>query len=336
MRDFDLVSVDWDSVRLMQAGQFTQETYYLEELMRWTLHRASDTSGRLLHLTAGGVSQPSPEGDGIYSVSVRGCIGVGSSGYLIEIEDSADRAITGRVALGASGALFVGVAKASRDHLPELRPSADAGLLQCGGRRRVYGLFADDADQGRYDYLQVAQFLKTPGGLTPDPDWLPECAFLGSCTGLWRGHEAVRLLARRALETLERTSLNSPPVFAAAAALAASLGSAAAAAEERQSARPYFVQLAGALTAQRSQLRILPGPNLTVYQEAMDELDAALTYLDGYWTLGRALVVIRRCFERLITLYPPLMQSLNQAAPAAPPPPAQWEIAERAPRPVTS
>ena len=39
MRKFDLVSVDWDSVRLMQAGQFKQETFYLEELVRWTLQR---------------------------------------------------------------------------------------------------------------------------------------------------------------------------------------------------------------------------------------------------------------------------------------------------------
>ena len=83
MRKFDLVSVDWDSVRLMQAGQFKQETFYLEELVRWTLQRGRIAG--LLHLADDGVSRPSPEGDRVYSVVVRGCLAVGRQGQIIEI-----------------------------------------------------------------------------------------------------------------------------------------------------------------------------------------------------------------------------------------------------------
>ena len=332
MREFDLVSVDWDTVRLMQAGQFKHETFYLEELVRWTLQRGR-LSG-LLHLADNGVSRPSPEGQQAYSLSVRGCYAVGREGYLIEIPDDRRQAVQGLIeARTATVPLFVGVAKTAREGESELRPSVDPGLLGCGGRRRGYRVATDDADDG-YDWLQVALFEKTAAGLVPDPDFLPECMFLSSHSGLWSACRDITRLARQALDTLEKHSTNAPPVYAAAAALAGSLGPAARMEDERMHPRAYLDRLAGIFAAQRSQLAILPNPHLTVYQEALNALGVVLTYLDGGdWALGEALRLARDCFERLWQVYPALLQSLEAAIPPPPMQTADWDKAAPAPRP---
>ena len=331
LRDFDLVSVDWDTVRLMQAGQFKQETFYLEEMVRWALQRGR-LSG-LLHLADNGISRPSPEGPQTYSLSVRGCYAVGREGYLIEIPDDRHQAVQGLIeARAAAVPLFVGVAKTRRESEPELRPSVDTGLLGCGGRRRGYRLATDDADDG-YDWLQVALFEKTAAGLALDPYFLPDCVFLSSHVGLWSACRDIARLARQALDTLEKNATNAPPVYAAAAALAGSLGPAARLEDERLHPRAYLDRLSGIFAAQRSQLTILPNPHLTVYQEALNALGAALAYLDGDWALGEALRLARECLERLWKVYPALLQSLEAAVPPPPVQTAEWDKAAPAPRP---
>jgi hypothetical protein len=312
MREFDLVSVDWETVRLMQAGQFKQETFYLEELVRWVLQR-----GRLyglLHLADNGISRPSPEGQQTFSVSVRGCFAVGAEGHIIEIPDDRRMALQGVLeARSSSVPLYVGVSKVERESVPELHPSVDTGLLQCGGRRRAYRLSADNSDDS-LDWVQIAQFDKTMSGLSPDPDFIPECLFLGSHSGLRGACEEIRRLAKQAMEALEKNSSDLAPVYAAAAALAGSLGPAARIEDERLHPRAYVDRLAGVLAAQRSQLLALPKPNQTVYQEAMNQLGATLEYLDSEWTLGQALGMARECFDRLWKLYPALLQSLGSVS----------------------
>lgn len=338
MREFDLASIDWDTVRLMQAGQFKQETQYLEELVRWTLQRGRIFG--LLRLADGGVSRPSPEGDQTFSVSVRGCFAVGEQGYLIDVPDDVSGAIRERIeARALTVPLYIGVAKVERDREPELHPSVERGLLQCGGLRRTYRLATDNHDDG-FDWLQIAQFEKTTDGLVADPGWIPECVFLSSHAGLRSAQRQIQALAQRALETLASSSGDVVPVFAAATALAGSLGPAARVVNNRLAPRAYMDRLAGVFAAQFSQLRALPSPNLPEYQIALDKLEETLHYLDDAnqeWIMGQALTLARECFERLLDLYAPLLKSLSTVAmPAAPRQTGEWNLAEPAPRPGQS
>ncbi len=313
MREFDLVSVDWDTVRLMQAGQFKQETFYLEELVRWTLLRGRMTG--VFHLVEGGVSRPGPEGYQTFSVTARGCYGVTAQGYLIEIPDDPRMALQGAIEAQTNIVpLYVGVDKSGKSAEPQLHPSVDTGLLQCGGRRRAYRLSSSREESG-WDWLQIAQFQKTPSGLNPDPTFLPECMFMSSHAGLLRIQQEIRDLARGALQTLQTHSSDLPQVFASAAALASSLGPATQGVNGRQHPHDYVDRLAGILTAQRSQLHILPDPKLVAYQQAIEALDEFLDYLESAWALGQALTLARACFERLLYLYPLLLRKLGEVGP---------------------
>lgn len=309
MRDFDLASIDWDSVRLMQAGQFKQETYYLEELVRWVLQRGRIYG--LLHLEDDGISRPSPEGGAMYSIIVRGCFGVADAGSIIEIPDDPALALRGTIeARGNLVPLYIGISRVERAAEPELYPSVDVGLLQCGGRRRLYTLSSDDADT-TFDWLQIAQYEKSPMGLILDGSYIPHCMFLSSYGGMWRAQQEIQKLAVAALKTLQQHSDDVVAVFAAASSLAASLGPAALRVNERLHPRAYMDQMGGVLTSQRYQLGALPKPNDILYQQTLDQLDRTLSYFETEWTLGQAFLLVRECFERLLNLYPILLQSLH-------------------------
>lgn len=314
MRKFDLVSVDWDSVRLMQAGQFKQETFYLEELVCWALQRGRVAG--LLSLAEDGVSRPSPEGDRLYSVVVRGCQAVGKSGQIIDIPDESALALQGVIEANATIVpLYVGVAKSERAAEPQLYSSVDTGLLGCSGLRRFYALSSDNADD-MFDWVQIAQFEKTASGLALDRDFFPECLFLSSFAGLWRAQQTLRALARQGLDLLVRHSSPAIQRYAVAATLAGSLGPAARPVDDHLYPRAYFDGMGGVLAAQRAQILALPSPGLRVYQDAVDGLEDTLAYLEtANWTLGQAFLMIRDCFERLLHLYPPLLESLEAAAP---------------------
>ncbi len=314
MRKFDLVSVDWDSVRLMQAGQFKQETFYLEELTRWSLQRGRVAG--LLSLAEDGLSRPSPEGDRLYSVVVRGCQAVGPSGQIIDIPDESALALRGVIEAYATVVpLYVGVAKSERAAEPQLYSSVDTGLLGCSGLRRSYKLASDNADAA-WDWVQIGQFEKTASGLALDRDFFPECLFLSSFAGLWRAQQTLRALARQGLDLLVRHSSPAIQRYAVAATLAGSLGPAARAVDNHLYPRAYFDGMGGVLAAQRAQILALPSPSLRVYQDAVDGLEDTLAYLEtADWTLGQAYLMIRDCFERLLHLYPPLLESLEAAAP---------------------
>ena len=74
--------------------------------------------------------------------------------------------------------------------------------------------------------------------------------------------------------------------------------------------------MSGILAAQRAQSLALPAPSLRVYQETVDGLEDTLAYLEtADWTLGQAFLMVRECLERLLRLYPPLLESLEAAAP---------------------
>src|SRR5262249_9624455 len=122
--------------------------------------------------------------------------------------------------------LFVGVSMVEQAREPELYPTVDTGLLQCGGVRRQYRVASDDSDDS-FDWLQIAQFQKTPGGLVADSEFIPECMFLNTHASLWGAQQQIQSLASQALDVLEKRSSSAIPVFAAAAALAGSLGPAA-------------------------------------------------------------------------------------------------------------
>ena len=314
MRKFDLVSVDWDSVRLMQAGQFKQETFYLEETVRWALQRGRIAG--LLHLAEEGISRPSPEGDHFYSVVVRGCQAVGSSGQIIDIPEDAALALRGVIeAQTTIVPLYVGVSKSERAPEPQLYSSVDTGLLGCSGLRRLYKLSSEKSDE-TMDWVQIGQFEKTASGLAADRDFFPDSLFLSSHAALWRAQQTLRGLARQGLDLLIRHSSAAIQRYAVAAALAGSLGPAARAVDDHLYPRTYFDQLGGVLAAQRAQILALPAPSLRIYQETVDGLEDTLAYLEtAEWTLGQAFLMIRECFERLHQLYPPLLESLEAAAP---------------------
>lgn len=314
MREFEFMSVDWDSVRLMQAGQFKQETWYLEELTRWALARGR-ISG-LLHLSDGGVSRPSPEGDQTYSLTVRGCIAVGRLGHRIEIEDSPAAAVRGTIeARQTIVPLFVGVARLARTHEPQLHSSVDTSLVGSAGRRPLYALAADSGDDA-FDWLQIAQFERTPGGLEIDRAFIPESMFLSSHAAQWRAWAELGRLTGQCLDVLVKNSSASVPRWAAACALASSVGIAARAGEARTYPREYVAQMLGVLASQRAQLMTLPSPNLKLYQDTLDLLDETLGCFDeADWTMAQAFFRLRECWERLLTLYPPLLASLEAAVP---------------------
>ena len=321
MREFDVVSVDWDSVRLMQAGQWKQETFYLEELMRWTLQRGRFHG--LLHLARDGVSSPSPEGGNTFSVSVHGCFAVGANGYFYEIPEDISLAVRGHIQADRDIVpLYIGVSKTERLREPNLHPSVDMGLLQCDGKRRLYALASNNMDMG-YEWLQIAQFTKTPSGLKPDAHYIPDTMFLSSHIGQWQKHKEIVELAAQGLDALQMNSSETVRVFATAMSLAGSLGSAAVIVDTRTHPDAYMEKLAGILAAQRTQLMTLPDPKLTAYQEAIDDLGEFLSLMRGEWAMGHALERALVCFESLRKLYPPLLQWLN--APEAEPEPIQLE-----------
>src|SRR5262245_3785723 len=137
MREFDLVSINWDTVRLLQAGQFKQETVYHEELLRWALQRSGIFG--VIRMEEDSVSLPTPEGDRMFSVKVRGCSGVAAMGSIVEIPEEREAAIQGLVeAHGATVPLYVGVARTERAIEPSLRSAKDTGLMHCGGLRAKY------------------------------------------------------------------------------------------------------------------------------------------------------------------------------------------------------
>jgi len=315
MREFDLVSVDWDSVRLMQAGQFKQETFYLEELMRWTLQRGRIAG--LLHLADDGISRPSPEGERLYSVTVRGCFAVGRQGQVIEVPDDPALAVRGTIAAEATAVpLYIGASLTERAEEPHLHSSVDTGLLGCRGRRRQYRLSAD-TDDDSFDWVQIAQFERTPSGLSVDRAFIPESMFLSSHAGQWRAHQGLRAVAQAGLDALVKHSSASVQRYSAASALAGSLGPAAHRADGRTEPRVYLDRIGGVLLGQRAQLGALPSPGLKLYQDTLDALGDTLNYLEtADWTVGQAFVMARACFERLLQLYPPLLEALEAAAPA--------------------
>ena len=315
MRKFDLVSVDWDSVRLMQRGQFKQETFYLEEMVRWTLQRGRVAG--LLHLADDAVSRPSPEGDQLYSVVVRGCLAVGRQGQIIEIPDDPSLALRGTIEARATLVpLYVGSSLVERAPEPHLYSSVDTGLLGCSGRRPSYRLAADNADE-TVDWVQVAQFEKTTTGLSLDRSFIPEAMFLSSHAGQWRAQQELRTLARQALDLLVKHSSPAVQRYAAATALAGSLGPMAGVADGNMSPRAYMGGIGGILMAQRVQLLALPSPGLRIYQDTVDQLEDTLNYLEtAEWTMGQAFLMARECLARLVQLYPPLLAALESAAPA--------------------
>ncbi len=321
MRKFDLVSVDWDSVRLMQAGQFKQETFYLEEMVRWTLQRGRIAG--LLHLADDAVSRPSPEGDRLYSVVVRGCLAVGRQGQIIDIPDDPALALRGTLeARSTLVPLYVGASLVERAPEPHLYSSVDTGLLGCSGLRPFYQLSADNSDE-TVDWVQIAQFEKTTTGLSPDRSFLPETMFLSSHAGQWRAQQELRTLARQALDLLVKHSSPTVQRYAAATALAGSLGPLAGIADENMSPRIYMGGVAGILAAQRAQLLALPSPGLKIYQDTVDQLEDTLSYLEtAEWTMGQAFLMARECLDRLLQLYPPLLAALE----AAVPPPNRREL----------
>lgn len=315
MRKFDLVSVDWDSVRLLQSGQFKQETFYLEELMRWSLQRGRIAG--LLHLADDAVSRPSPEGDRLYSVTVRGCLAVGRQGQIVDIAD--DPALALRATIEARDTLvplYVGASLTEHAEEPHLHSSVDTGLLDCRGRRLAYHLSSDNADD-TVDWVQIAQFEKTASGLSPDRSYIPETMFLSSHGGQWRAQQEVRTLARQALNLLVKNSSAAVQRYAAASSLAASLGALVGIADANQSPRAYMSGVAGVLAAQHTQLLCLPSPGLKIYQDTTDQIEDMLRYLEtAEWTMGQAMLLVRECLDHLIQLYPPLLAALEAAAPA--------------------
>jgi hypothetical protein len=315
MRKFDLVSVNWDSVRLMQAGQFKQETFYLEEMVRWTLQRGRVAG--LLHLADDAVSRPSPEGDRLYSVVVRGCLAVGRQGQIIEIPDDSSLALRGTIEAHATLVpLYVGSSLVERAPEPHLYSSVDTGLLGCSGLRPSYRLSADNSDE-TVDWVQIAQFEKTASGLSPDRAFIPETMFLSSHAGQWRAQQELRTLARQALELLVKHSSPAVQRYAAATALAGSLGPVAGVVDGNTSPRTYMGGIGGILMAQCTQLLALPSPGLKIYQDTVDQLEDTLNYLEtAEWTMGQAFLMVRECLERLTQLYPPLLAALEAAAPA--------------------
>lgn len=315
MRKFDLVSVDWDSVRLMQGGQFKQETFYLEELVRWTLQRGRVAG--LLHLADDAISRPSPEGDRLYSVVVRGCLAVGRQGQIIEVPDDPSLALRGTIEAETTLVpLYVGASLVERNPEPHLYSSVDTGLLGCRGLRPLYQLSADNSD-AEYDWVQIAQFEKTTTGLSLDRTYIPETMFLSSHAGQWRAQQEVRTLTRQALELLVKHSSPAVQRYAAAAALAGSLGPLAGVADGNLSPRVYMGGVSGALAAQRIQILALPSPGLKIYQDTTDQLEDTLNYLEtAEWTMGQAFLMVRECLDRLISLYPPLLAALEAAIPA--------------------
>jgi len=314
MRKFDLVSVDWASVRLMQAGQFKQETFYLEEMVRWTLQRGR-TAG-LLHLADDAVSRPSPEGDRLYSVVVRGCLAVGRQGQIIEIPDDPTLALRGTIeARSTLVPLYVGSSLVERAPEPHLYSSVDTGLLGCSGLRPSYRLSADNSDETT-DWVQIAQFEKTTTGLSLDRSFIPETMFLSSHGGQWRAQQELRTLARQALDLLVKHSSPAVQRYAAATALAGSLGPVAGIVDGNMSPRTYMGGIGGILMAQRAQILALPSPGLKIYQDTVDQLEDTLNYLEtAEWTMGQAFLMARECLDRLAQLYPPLLAALEAAAP---------------------
>jgi hypothetical protein len=315
MRKFDLVSVDWDSVRLMQAGQFKQETFYLEELVRWTLQRGRVAG--LLHLADDAVSRPSPEGDRLYSIVVRGCLAVGRQGQIIDIPDDPTLALRGTIEAHATLVpLYVGSSLVERAPEPHLHSSVDTGLLGCRGLRPSYQLSSDNSDE-TIDWVQIAQFEKTTTGLSPDRSFIPETMFLSSHAGQWRAQQELRTLARQALDLLVKHSSPAVQRYAAATALAGSLGPLAGVTDGNLSPRVYMGGVGGVLMAQRAQLLALPSPGLKIYQDTVDQLEDTLNYLEtAEWSMGQAFLMARECLDRLLQLYPPLLAALEAAAPA--------------------
>jgi len=315
MRKFDLVSVDWGSVRVMQAGQLKQETFYLEELVRWTLQRGRVAG--LLHLADDAVSRPSPEGDRLYSVIVRGCLAVGRQGQIIEIADDPALALRGTLDARATLVpLYVGASLVERDPEPYLYSSVDTGLLGCSGLRPSYQLSSDNSDE-TVDWVQIAQFEKTATGLSPDRSYIPETMFLSSHAGQWRAQQELRTLARQALDLLVKHSSAAVQRYATATALAGSLGPLAGIVDGNLSPRAYMSGIGGILTAQRIQLLALPSPGLKIYQDTIDQLEDTLDYLEtAEWSMGQAFLMARECLERLVQLYPPLLAALEAATPA--------------------
>ena len=311
MRKFDLVSVDWDSVRLLQSGQFKQETFYLEELVRWTLQRGRIAG--LLHLADDAVSRPSPEGDRLYSVTVRGCLAVGRQGQIVDIAD--DPALALRATIEARETLvplYVGASLTEHAEEAHLHSSVDTGLLDCRGRRFAYHLSSDNSDD-TVDWVQIAQFEKTASGLSLDRTYIPETLFLSSHAGQWRAQAEVRTQARQALNLLVKNSSAAVQRYAAASALAASLGLLAGIADANQSPRAYMSGVGGVLAAQHTQLLSLPSPGLKIYQDTTDQIEDTLHYLEtADWTMGQAMLLVRECLDRLIQLYPPLLAALGR------------------------
>jgi hypothetical protein len=334
--EFNLLSVDWNSVRLLQAAQFQQETYYLEERGRWILQR-----GRIfgvLHLEDHAVSPPSAEGGRSFSVTVRGCFGVAEQGSIIEIPDSRESIVRGTLEAqeGEMVPLFVGVAFVPQSGDSEA-PTA-RGAHHWETLARPYILAASDTAPD-YDWLQIAQFIKTPSGLQVDENYIPECLFLNSHARLCDARDRIKLLAHEGLKILQdNAALNAAPqVYSTAAALAASLGLAAQSVNGQVHPRDYIDRLAGVLAAQRAQILILPRPNDRAHGAAEQQINTTLNYLSGgEWTLGEALRQIIECFQCLLRLYPPLLSSLNAAVP---PPRVDWQrpnIVEPATPPVAA
>ena len=313
MREFDLVSIDWESVRLMQPGQFTHETHYLEELQRWTLQRGRVAG--IMHLADDGIARPSPEGNQMYSVSARGCFAVAEGGHIIDIPDERGLAVEGLIeARTATVPLYVGVSVVERAPEPELYPSVNTGLLQCAGRRRQY-LLATDNNDDSMDWIQIAQFVKTGSGLAIDQEYIPDCVFMSSHALQWGLQEEIQGLAKESLDSLEKNSGDAIQVFSVAAALAGSIGPAARLVNGQIHPRAYVDRLAGIFVAQQTQLRVLPKINLAIYTETINQLRDTLAYLDGGdWTMGQALLMARECFERFLKLYPPLLKELGKIA----------------------
>jgi len=328
MTDFRLASIDWESVRLLHGEHLSQETTYIEDLVRWVLHCALPAG--IVHMDPDSlrVRQSSAT---TYRVTLRRCQAITPQGYWVHIDDDGSNPVCDldmeqhlsreEQAVG----LHLGVDtqdKESRDHAPG---RSDA-LLECSSRWPKY-LLDTDPRSDHSDWLQIAQVLNRGGELVLDEAFIPGCQHLDSHPALLQAVTGIRDVGARGLTTLARYEPAAVPenVSFRAGVFASALAPAATVVDLRARPQAYVERMCSVLRASSSLARLCPRD--TAYRDdAIAAIDKALSHTEGEGDLllGPTLADIRSALEKLLDLYERLA-----AAPAPTPPPERKDHGER-------
>jgi hypothetical protein len=322
MSEFNLYSIDWTSVSLVDDAHLATETAYLEQLARWGMRYGH--AGGVIEMARDDLRvHGSPED---YEIALSRCKALTPGGFLVDVDEARPveplRGSTSRHR-DAFVPIYLGVALEKTS--VAVAPARSAALLECRALCWNYVLSCEQ-DSAERDWLLVGRMRKDGSRFVRDDDFIPPCAHLrshpsmeavareitriaGDCIagieGQMRGHRGGEFLAWRTMMGL----------------IAHGLAPAAVLVDWEAHPRSYLERLIGLLRGQAALINVVEATD-SRWRDANDRIQAALKHVaDGEaqqdWFWGEAFRLVKEALIALVTLFGEIVPGASVETPAA-------------------